>query len=273
MSQEQIQQLALDKIECDRQVRGQFDEDALDGLATSLAEDGLLQPIRVRRSGPKFIVVDGERRLRGAHRLGWKTIGAIIEEKDLCEGEVIQRQLVANCQREDLLPLEKARAIQRLMEATGWPAAQAAAKVKLSNASVSKLLALLALPEGIQHGIDAGVIPVSAGYDLSRIADPAKQADAAQQLIDGRLTRDALSGAVRAKINGVGDAAVGKPQTKRVTARLAGGRAVTIVCPALDLERFIEVLEELLSKARRGRATGGGLATLTKLWREQSETG
>ena len=149
MIQEQIQYLPLDQVECYPQVREQFDQAALEGLANSIKADGQLQPIRVRRKGSKFGVVDGERRTRAMRLAGLTTIAAIIEEKELGDGEVIKRQLILNLQREDLTPVERARGIQSLIEATGWTATQAASKLGLSNATVSKSLSLLSLPAAI----------------------------------------------------------------------------------------------------------------------------
>src|SRR4051794_38916321 len=97
--------ITLLAIRTARQVRESFD--GIDGLADTLSEVGQLHPIRVRKEGDYYLIVDGERRYRAAKQLGWKTISCIVEQKDLSAGEVTQRQLIANCQREDLKPLEK----------------------------------------------------------------------------------------------------------------------------------------------------------------------
>ena len=121
---EQIQYIPLDKIEVDPQVRKAFDEESIDGLVASLKVVGQLQPIRVRKVADKFRVVCGERRTRAARLAGLTTLAAIIEVRDLSEGEVLQRQIIENCQRENLCPIEKARGITRLMEVmnsnTNW---------------------------------------------------------------------------------------------------------------------------------------------------------
>ena len=125
-------------------------------------------------------------------------IAAIVEEKPLSDGEVIWQQITCNVQRRDLSPCEKARAIQRLLEITKWPAAEVAGKLGLSNGTVSRLLALLSLPEEIRQDIEAGKIPASAGYELSRLAaEPEKQVALARELAEGRLTRDGVAGAVK----------------------------------------------------------------------------
>ena len=252
MPQEAIQYLPLDKIERAAQVRDAVSEESLLGLARSIQEVGLQQPIRVRREGSAFKVVDGHRRLRAVTKIpGSTTIAAIVEEKDLCEGEVIQRQLTANCQRVDLTPLERARAIERLMAATGWSATQAAGKLGMSSSAVTKLLALISLPEAIRTQVESGAISAGAGYQLTRVGDPSKQAELAQQVAERRLTRDQLSDTVKAELDNTVENP--SPPTGRATATLVGGEAVTVTAGGLTLERFIDVIEIVLARARRAR--------------------
>src|SRR5208282_712517 len=161
MATEQIQYFTLDRISVAPQVRKHFDEEALAGLAQSLREIGQQQPIRVRREGERLVIVDGERRYRAAKKAGMPTIGVVIDEKELCAGEVLHRQLIANIQREDLSPMEKARAIDELLKETGWTATVVASKIGLSNATVSRLLSLLNLPDNIQQQVSAGEVPMS----------------------------------------------------------------------------------------------------------------
>jgi ParB/RepB/Spo0J family partition protein len=252
MPQEVIQYLTLDQIECAAQIRDAFAEESLLGLARSIQEVGLQQPIRVRREGSVFKVVDGHRRLGAVKKIpGSKLIAVIVEEKELCQGEVIQRQLTANCQRVDLTPLAKARAIEQLMVITGWSASQAAGKIGMSNSAVTKLLALTALPEAIRVQVESGAISAGAGYELTRVDNPDKQAELAKQVAERRLTRDGLSEITKAE----GDSEIETPNrlANRATAMLSSGEAVTVKAPGLTLERFIEVIESVLSRARRAR--------------------
>ena len=153
---EQIQYIAVDRITANPQVRKVFDLEALEGLAASLQEVGQLQPLRVRMVGDKFIIVDGERRYRAAKLAALETLAVIVEGKDLCESELLQRQLMANCQREDLSPIEKAKAITQLMEVTGWKVGEAAGKLGMSAGMATKLLGILKLPEPILLQVTAG---------------------------------------------------------------------------------------------------------------------
>jgi len=267
---EQIQHIPLDKIVAEVQVRKAFDEEGLVGLAAMLKDVGQLQPCRVRKSKDAFVIVDGERRYRAAKLAGLTTLAVIIEGKDLCEGEVLQRQLIANCQREDLTPLEKAKGIAELMKSTGWKAGEAATRLGTSNGTATRLLALLSLPESIQDQVASGVIPASAAYELSRVGDAGQQQELANQFAAGRLTRDALAGAIKAQAKGTTkdpSSAAG-----RATAQLGDGRSVTVVGCSLSLEGFIEILEELLAKARKVRPQGVELGTFCKMLRDQCRT-
>ncbi len=267
---EQMQQIPLSQIRCEQQVREQCDENAINGLALSLKAVGQLMPIRVRHEGDAFIVVDGERRLRAAIKAGLATIAAIVEEQALCEGEVVQRQLIVNCQRVDLSAVEKARAIQRLMELTGWKAAEAAIRLGMSAGTVARLTALLSLPGDILARVESGQLAASTAYEIGKIADPVKQAAMAAEAAGGRLTRDVVSG--QAKRERKGSVETDTTTASRVVASLGGGRSVTVSGAGVSLDVLIGWLEELLSKARKARTQGLELKTFTKMLRDQAKT-
>jgi len=265
---EQIQYLPVGKIECERQVRDHIEEASIQELASGLKEVGQLQPIRVRKVGDKYVVVDGERRFRAASYAGLQTIAVIIETQDLDEGQIIHRQLIANC-HEELKPMEKARAITRLMEVTGWSASEGAKRLGMSNANVSRLLALLSLPAPIQKQVEDGVIPSSAAAELARVDDPTKQAELAQRIAGGHLTRDGLAGERKAaRKNGSNGT---KPGASRATAVLDKKRSVTVSSDGLDLESFLQILEELVAKVRKIRPRGIGLQTFLRVLKEEAK--
>ena len=192
---------------------------------------------------------------------------AIIEEKALSQGEVIQRQLIANCQREGLSPCEQSDAISVLMEKTDWSQTQVGEHLGMSNATVTRLLALQVLPQSIREQVRAGKIAASAAYELARVGHSARQQELAGQLVSGKLTCDGLAGAMKASRKREQPA----KSASRVTAKLGLNRAVTVVGEALCLESFIEILEELLGKARKVRSQGVELATFAKMLGDQAK--
>ncbi|MDX1968843.1 MAG: ParB/RepB/Spo0J family partition protein [Planctomycetaceae bacterium] len=268
MPQEPLLQVPLERIVAEQQVREQFDESALAGLAASLREVGQLQPIRCRKRGEQYVIVDGERRFRAAKTAGLAALEVIVEADDLCAGEVLHRQLVANLQRVDLAPMERAQGMRQLMQFTGWNAGQVATHLGVSAATVTRSLAILSLPESLQQQIEAGELAPSAAYELSRIAEPERQTALAESLATGNLTRDGVAG-IRKALSHRGTRVEG-PRTARATAQLGEGRTVSVSGPNLDLESFISALEDVLSKARRARPQGVALRTFLKIIKDQS---
>ncbi len=265
-----IVKLLLEVIVCRPQVRLTIKSEAIAALASTLMLVGQLYPILVRKNGDKFDILDGERRYLAARHLGWKSIDAIVCDKDLSEGEIIQKQLLSNGQREGLTPVELAKAIARLIDVTGWKIGQAAQQLGMSPATVSKLLGLLKLPEALREKVASGAIPASAGYELSRINDPEAQQALAEELIAGQLTRDSLVTAIRQRARQAKE--THEKPVNRVTAQLGRGRSVTVAGESLSLESFIEILEELLVRAKRVRPRGILLPTFVKMIKDEANS-
>jgi ParB family transcriptional regulator, chromosome partitioning protein len=193
-------QIGVDRIIADPdQPRTEFDEEGLDRLAASLREHGQIQPISVRWSeaSGRYIVVTGERRWRASVKAGRKTIDAVILDGTRDESEILELQLIENCLREDLRPVEQAKAFRTLMDRNGWTGEQLAEKLHISNPSVFRSLALLKLPAPVQDQVEAGKLAPSVAYEVSRIDDAAEQAEVAERVIVEGLSRDQTIEAVR----------------------------------------------------------------------------
>jgi ParB family chromosome partitioning protein len=267
-----IIELAVDNVVRSLNIREQgADPEAEAGLTQTVREHGVIQPILVRIRDGKYELIDGGRRLAAAMRAGCKTIPAIVEEGPLSDAQSVLQQLVANCQREDCKPLDKARALRLVIEQTGWTASEVAAKLGFSNATVTRLLALLALPEPIRRQIEAGEVSSSSAYELTHIEDPAKQVEMAAKLARGELTRDGLSGAVKRGRKAAARPGASVSQPARVTALLGGGRSVTVSGSGITLDSFVEWLEELLAKARKARPQGIEINTFVKMLKDQAK--
>ncbi|MXP30937.1 ParB/RepB/Spo0J family partition protein [Erythrobacter jejuensis] len=166
------------------QPRTHFDETALEELAASIAERGVIQPIIVRPMAKgRYQLVAGERRWRAAQRARLHQIPAII--RDLDEREVMALALIENIQREDLNPIEEARAYHRLSDEEGLSQAEIAKIVEKSRSHVANLQRLLILPEPVIALVESG--DLSMGHARALIGhDDATVL--AQQAVDGKLS-------------------------------------------------------------------------------------
>ncbi|MBH5321401.1 ParB/RepB/Spo0J family partition protein [Aurantiacibacter sediminis] len=147
------------------QPRRHFDEDALAELAASIAARGVIQPVIVRPIGKgKYQLVAGERRWRASQKAQLHEIPAII--RDLDDRDVMALALIENIQREDLNPVEEARAYQRLSEYEDMTQAEIARLVEKSRSHVANLQRLLSLPESVLDYLEAGKLDMGHGRAL-----------------------------------------------------------------------------------------------------------
>ena len=151
-----------------RQPRTRFDEAALDELADSIRANGILQPILVRpRTAGGFEIVAGERRYRAALRAGLREVPVVV--RTLTDEETLALALIENLIREDIGPMETARAFQRLMEDYGWTQEEMGKRVGKSRSAITNSLRLLALPEPIQRSLEQGEL--TEGHARSLVGD------------------------------------------------------------------------------------------------------
>lgn len=147
------------------QPRRHFDDDALQELADSIAAHGVLEPILVRkRSAGGYEIIAGERRWRASQRAGVTEVP--IHVRELSDAVAFEAALVENIQREDLNPLETARAFKRLIDEFGHTQQEVADRVGKNRATVSNALRLLKLPETVLDMIDAGQLSEGHGRAL-----------------------------------------------------------------------------------------------------------
>lgn len=155
--------LPLREIEPDPdQPRKKFDDESLAGLAASITENGLLQPIAVRpkRLGTGYLIIAGERRWRAARLAGLDEVPVLI--KDVTDEQAAALALIENLQREDLDPIEVAEGCRQLIEKYGLTQETAAKRLGKSRSAVTNSLRLLALPDEVRAQVSAGAL--SAGH-------------------------------------------------------------------------------------------------------------
>jgi ParB family chromosome partitioning protein len=218
------------------QPRKAFDEDTLAGLAASVQELGVLQPILVRPGADgAYELIAGERRWRAAKRAGLATVPAIVRAVD--EVTSVEQALVENLHRADLNALEEAAAYQQLIEDFGLTHDELASKVGKSRAAVTNTLRLFQLPPSIQRMVAEGELSAGHARTLLGTPDRAFQESLAKRILAEGLPVRAVEAAVRAR-NELG----GKPSTPNPT---ASGKSRTLRDPGYaDLESFLsEYLE------------------------------
>jgi ParB family chromosome partitioning protein len=170
-----VEQLPLDQIYTSpHQMRKDFDPIALRDLARSMKQEGLIQPITVRKMGAAFELVVGERRLRAAQILGWKTIESRIIE--ITDEDAAVKGLIENLQRANLSPIEEARGYKQLVEPPYSLTQDAIAlRVGKGQTVVARTLALLDLPEEVQNLMPRGIITETHTRSLRKVTDRADQ--------------------------------------------------------------------------------------------------
>jgi ParB family chromosome partitioning protein len=246
------------------QPRRSFRNASLAELADSIRKRGVLQPVLVEAAGEgRYIVVAGERRVRAAKLAGLERVPVIV--RSFSPEERLEIALIENLQREDLTPIEEAKAFRQLMEARNLTQEQVASKIGKDRTTVTNSLRLLKLPEKIQEAVDRGEVSAGHARALLAVVSPSDQ-----QLLFDRIVARGLSvreteqaaaalnpgrrgGAVRKRpVGGARD-----PNVRAVEERLverfgtkvqirggpSRGRIEIAYFSADDLERVLELLQ------------------------------
>jgi ParB family chromosome partitioning protein len=183
-----IAQIEIDKIETNPfQPRTDFDENALNELAESIKNQGVIQPVTVRKMGyDKYQLISGERRLRASKMAGLKTIPVFIRVAN--DEQMLEMALIENIHRENLNAIEVAISYQRLLEECKLTQDQLSEKVGKDRSTVSNFLRLLKLPAEIQIAIRDGYITMGHARALVNISDKTKQLIILKRIIDEDLS-------------------------------------------------------------------------------------
>jgi ParB family chromosome partitioning protein len=247
--------IPMDRIVADPdQPRKEFDEGAIDDLAASLKARGQLQPIRVRWSpdSDRWIIIAGERRYRAAVKAGLPSLLCVEAKGTMTADEILEDQLIENCVREDLKPIEQARAFEALVERRGCSYRQLAEILNISHMAVSRAIALLELPEDVQDRVTAGELAASVAVEVAKLDEPDEQREVADRVVAEGLNRAETIEAVRqvAESRSAGKASragtsKAKPKlpTER-TLKVDGGFKIVVAGrKGFDLETLAEVLK------------------------------
>jgi len=240
-----------------RQPRTVFDEDALDELAASLAEIGLLQPVVVRPvvdvpvdspvfpvEGAVYELVAGERRLRCAQRLGWDTIPAMVRPTD--DADLLRDALLENIHRAALNPLEEAAAYQQLLADFGCTQEELSARVGRSRPQIANTIRLLRLPPGVQRRVAAGVLSQGHARALLSLPD-----EASMEALATRIVAEGLSVRSVEEIVSVGE----KPTRERRRRPRATSHHDGLQELADDLADHLDTRVQVTMGRAKGRVT------------------
>jgi len=205
------------------QPRQAFDRQALEQLAGSIKQDGLMQPIVVRRitptdDGDRYQLVAGERRWRAAGIAELDRLPALV--RDLDDQQLAEWAVIENLQREDLNPIERAEAFSRLSDNFGLSAEQIGHRVGMDRSSVSNILRLLDLQEDARDLVALGRLSAGHGRALLGLADPPMQLQLAKRAVAGGWSVRMVEAAVRRANDHHPDSDAATPE-RRTNARQA----------------------------------------------------
>lgn len=249
LTQASLVEISPDDIEPNpQQPREVFDEEELEGLAVSLRDVGVLQPLVVRPlPDGGYELIAGERRLRAAKIAGLDQVPAVVRHTD--DTQLLKEALVENIHRVQLNPLEEAAAYQQLLEEFDFTQEELAQSIGKSRPAISNTLRLLGLPPAVQRRVAAGVL--SAGHAKALLA---LETAADQERLADRIVAEGIS--VRGAEEAVRLRLMEEPQPSR--RRTSSGRR--LVAPGLldlqdDLSDALEARVQISMGARKGRLT------------------
>lgn len=236
------------RVEIDRvmpdpgQPRTEFTEEAIQELSKSIKDKGQLHPIRVRWSDThqKWLIISGERRWRASKAAELETVDCYFHDGELAESEILEQQLVENLLREDLKPMEEARAFSQLMELNGWNGKQVAEALRVNPSKVSRAISLLTLPADLQAKVDSGELAARSAYELSKLKDDDARREMAERATRGELTTAQAASVARQHR--------GKPKQKvRGTKQVfATENGIKVTVSASKIENYFEIEQSLV---------------------------
>lgn len=227
------------------QPRTRMDEQSLNELAQSIRNQGLMQPILVRNAGPQgFEIIAGERRWRAAQIAGLAEVPIVV--RDVPDQAALAMALIENIQREDLNPLEEARALDRLIREFDLTHEEAAAAVGRSRASVSNLLRLQELSDKVKSLLEQRKLDMGHARALLSIRDSIQQHDVARQVVQKGLSVRETEALVKRIVDG-------KKAPKKPTASQSGNA---------DIRRLEQDVSEKLGARVRVEHTQKGSGKL-----------
>jgi len=223
------------------QPRMNFDEVGIAELKRSILEQGVIQPIVVRRLDAGYQIITGERRWRAVREAGLDTIPALVREVSSAE-DMIELSLVENIQREDLNPIDEANAYRMLIEECGLTQEEVARKVGKERSTVANLLRLLRLPDEIQERILDGELTMGHARALLVLEDEEEQIRLCGEILKNGWTVRKAEQVAKARRNG-----------RPVRVRVQSKRDPLVQALEEELQRFFGTAVRIVKGGRKGK--------------------
>lgn len=177
---------------------------------------------------------------------GLATVSAVIVEGALSADDLLAIQLVENALREDLRPVEQAKAYRSLIERNGWTVRQAAEELAVNHTAVVRALALLDLPETAQADVEHGALTPTTAYEIAKVADPGERAELAARAVAEKMTG--------AEVRAAREGKAARPKHRRVDLRDPNGCTVSVIIPdGLDDDDAFTALQRAVKNWRKKR--------------------
>ena len=239
------------------QPRKDFDEESIEELAQSIKENGIIQPLVVRKSEGNYEIIAGERRWRAAQRVGLTKVPVII--KDVSDRQALELALVENLQREDLNPIEEAAAYEQLIEDFGLTHEEISTRIGKERSTITNQLRLLKLPDEIKEAIIAGEITAGHARAILGLSSLAKAREILEairneklsvrkteklvQKLSGQKEKTAKLGSGDVHMNHIADELKKTLGTHvKIMDKKGKGKIVIEYYSKMELERLIEIL-------------------------------
>lgn len=253
MEGDEVIEIEIERIHANRnQPREEFRQEGIQELALSIKQHGFLQPLLVRPDGTRYELIAGERRWRAAKLLGIDTVPAMV--KHLTDEKMLEVALIENIQREDLDPIEKAKACRRLMEQYSLTQDAVATRLGKDRSTVANFLRLLDLPKHVQDFVHHRLLSMGHARALLRLVHEEEQIAIAQQIIKERLSVRQTEDLVARMADQSGGESMGNPSN---ASRPGGGKAKNPQIAHLESELERSLGTKVRINLQRGKSDRG----------------
>lgn len=264
MSVSQLIKVPVARCDYPSQPRSVVDPDYCRRLGENMKANGQKVPVIGYTKGDRFILCDGGCRLEGARLAGIPELLALDLGKEPTRLELLMAQASIDLHRQHLPPIDRARLFASLCKEHGCTARKLAEMLHVSEAVISRAIAMLQLPDDLQQQVNDGRLDARRGYLLTQESDPVRQRELASQA--SGLSRDELAKRVRKP------KASDPPQVrmKRILCKLPSGVSIAVSGADLSLDDFIESLAEAQKEARKAREQSLDAKTFTAVMKDKA---